>query len=381
MSGCGCGSAAHQTVDGCGCLSCAVARAQGGGRRGDQARSGARIRSGTAAARRSGAPRTAVTAFASVAREYEDRPIVSFLSPPTFAGGAITRAAALALARDCEGDNLADFGPLVQRYEESANESLDWGHPLQFASGYLYLIVGDCSGFRLLVLSDGKDLLLTDEVETYCGWPVVTQVDGVMTAKEDECDEEGASIKMIMKWRFTASRMRHDTGELQRVLRAAVHIEAWIPNQEFAPEDTMIIDYAHAVGVRGYQGLPGSPGIPGPRDSRTFLALAGAPDGFASASVQGCAAAGGSLSAVLRSRLGEIWSSGVAAAVDASQDYVGPAAADVAHALYLLSGSPVFDSCFEWIEGVCSRCPVECSDEGPPLDPEDEDIPEVIAGP
>lgn len=28
MSGCGCGSAAHQTVDGCGCLSCAVARAE-----------------------------------------------------------------------------------------------------------------------------------------------------------------------------------------------------------------------------------------------------------------------------------------------------------------------------------------------------------------
>lgn len=83
----------------------------------------------------------------------EHEPIVAFLSPPTFGGGRITRARALALARDCEGDDLIDFGPLPVTYQSFSPGDGNWESPLSFESGYMYLVVGHCDDFHLYVLS------------------------------------------------------------------------------------------------------------------------------------------------------------------------------------------------------------------------------------
>lgn len=186
---------------------------------------------------------------------------MAFLSPPTFDHARITRARALALVRDCEGDDLVDFGPVPATYQAFERDAGNWEGPLSFASGYMFVVVGQCEDYHLYVLSDDLGLLRANQVETYCGWPVVTRIDGKMVSKEHACDEGGTSIKFTMKWRTTVYRMRADTGDLERVLRGMVYAEAWMGNVEVGADDANI-DYAANFSVLGYVGSPAAPHPP-----------------------------------------------------------------------------------------------------------------------
>lgn len=270
------------------------------------------------------------------------------------------------------------FGPLVDAYGSFDVGAGGWGDPLEFASGYVFLVVGDAEQFRLVVLSDDRELLRTDEVETYCGWAVVTEIVAKLITQEHSCDEGGTSIKFTLNWTFTVGRMRADTGDLERVVRGSLYTEAWMPNVWHDPALLYPIDYAVDSSVRAYLAGSVRAAVPGPMERAYYT---GAPELIINHSGSGCAGTGVSVVTVLNEHLRRMWSSEEVAAVDASGDHVGPEAVTVAHALYLLKSSPAFDGCVGWIESVCNHAPFECKDEGPPLDPWDDEVPEVIAGP
>jgi len=91
----------------------------------------------------------------------------------------------------------------------------------------------------------------------------VTQLEkwlgGRLLQRSYACDEDGRTIKVVMKLRIVAERAGIGTGRLRRVLAGTEYIEGWFDNAGLALKEGTRVDFAYSIGVRGDVGRDAIP--------------------------------------------------------------------------------------------------------------------------
>jgi hypothetical protein len=164
----------------------------------------------------------------------------------------------------------------------------------------------------------------------------------------DGCCQDGAYVCVRLEIKLKVERALAYGGELAAVSRGTASDEAFVLNQSGSHE------IVHDLVTRTM--------------SKVF------PDFFLFHYLgRSCVDVGDSVRTVAKTFIRTIWSSAEVTLAESSVAYLGPESCDVAHALYLLSNSKVWDADAEWLEDLCAKRPIDCEapeDGGPDGDDE-----------
>ncbi|HND33872.1 MAG TPA: hypothetical protein PLA94_27925, partial [Myxococcota bacterium] len=234
----------------------------------------------------------------------------------------------------------------------------NWGEVESYEPDYLWLLTGECEKFTLRILTNNTDYMRLAGEERYCGYVVVTRVEGEIDV-DMECLERGAYVQFTIAGEISVWRALVVDGVMVKVLETEFKITSRWPNRDASKDDLHHIYYhtesstrtVYTPGVGGEFPIP-SAHVLGPRQAEIGIYTS-----------QGCEGLGNSLITPLDDILYQAWTSQAAWWADASVLYLGPASAGVAASLYLLKNSAALDDCASSLRHLCETLPVECPPE------------------
>jgi hypothetical protein len=273
---------------------------------------------------------------------------------PRHNGAIFTESYAQAMA-DCEGETYLAGGVLPRRYSNGNAVERNWGEVESYEPDYLWLLTGECEKFTLRILTSNTDYMRLDGEERYCGYVVVTRVEGAVDIGV-VCLQRGAYVQFTIAGEISVWRALVEDGVMVKVLETEFKITSRWPNED-ASEDYLHHIYYHTesstrtVYTPGFGGEYPIPSVQvlGPRQAEIGIYTS-----------QGCEGLGNSLITPLDDILYQAWTSQAAWWADASVLYLGPASAGVAASLYLLKNSAALDDCAGKLRDYCQRLPLDC---------------------